>query len=200
MKTIPSAKTALLVTLAVALLATAAGPAQAKEKRQPLEKYRARAMSLDRGRASTLDIVIYEWTTPEERQALIQTFTDGGSKALVDFLNDQSEKGFVKAPQTMGYYMNYAWQIEMEDKRRIVMATDRPLGFLELSSGSRSTDYNVSLVVLDLDPETGEGTGAATGGAELSIDKKTGQLTIEITGTQPTKLTTVKKLEVKKKK
>ena len=190
---------ALLALLAIALL-TAAGPAWAKTKKEPIEKFRARAISMDRGGATTLDIVIYEWTTPEERQALLQTFLDGGSKALRSALQDHSEKGFVRLPRSLGYAMRYAWQVEHEGKRRIVLATDRPMGFLEVARNFRTTDYNVSLVVLELDPETGEGEGSAVGGAELSIDKKTGRISIEFLGTRPTKLTKVKKLKIKKKK
>ncbi|MDH3744347.1 MAG: hypothetical protein OES47_04510 [Acidobacteriota bacterium] len=38
------------------------------------------------------------------------------------------------------------------------------------------------------------------GGAELKIDKKTGRLEIEFAGTQPTRLTNVKRLKAKKKR
>jgi len=75
MKTKLAIKATLLVALAIALLTTASGPAWAKTKREPIEKFRARAFDINRGRASHLDIVIYEWTTPEERQALIQTLS-----------------------------------------------------------------------------------------------------------------------------
>ena len=192
-------KPALLSLIAFALLVTSAGPAEAKkEKREPIEKFKARAISLDRGAAKNLDITIFGWTTPEERQALLQTFVDGGSKALYKALEKETVKGYLKLPNTLGYDMQYAFQFEVEGKRRIVLATDRPLGFLELARSSRSTDYNVSLVVLDLDPETGEGEGQATGGAELSI--KDGKLQIEYVGTQPTRLTNVKPVALKKKK
>ena len=195
-------KTSFLLTViaAAAALALAPEPAQSKEKKQPLEKYRARAISLDRGAAKNIDIAIYEWTTPEERQALLQTFVDGGSSKLYDALQDQDRKGYVKAPSTLAYDMKYAFQFEDGDKRRIVLATDRPLGFIELTRASRSLDYNVSLVVLELDPETGEGEGFAIGGAELSIDKETGRITIEHTGMQPTRLTLVKRTFPKAKK
>jgi len=198
MKTALSIRTALLVLLGVMLLATASAPAQA-EKREPIEKFRARAFDINRGRAAHLDIVIYEWTTPEERQALLQTFVENGSEALYDALGDVNDKGYLRLPQTLAYDMQYAWQVEVEGKRRIVLATDRPMGFLELAGGFRSRDYNVSLVILELDPETGEGEGTAMGGAELAIDKETGRLEIEFRGTQPTRLTSVKKLKIKKK-
>jgi len=190
-------KTSHLLALLVALLVLTPGALQAKKKK-PLEKYRAQAMSLDRGAAGMLDIVIHEWTTPEERQALLEVFVEGGSEKLYDALSKAGEKGYVKAPRTLGYDMRYAWQFEVEGKRRVVLATDRPLGFFELTRGSRTTDYNVSLVVLELDPETGEGEGWAAAGVELSIDA-TGRLIVEYTGTQPTKLTRVKQQKSKKK-
>ncbi|MDH3743647.1 MAG: hypothetical protein OES47_00935 [Acidobacteriota bacterium] len=204
MKTKLAAKTArltsLALALAIALLTMASGPVWAKEKREPLERFRARAFDINIGEAANLDIVIYEWTSPEERQALIKTFVENGNEALYDALDDVSEKGYLKLPQTLGYGMQYAWQVEVDGKRRIVLATDRPMGFLELSRGFRSRDYNVSLVILELDPETGEGEGTAIGGAELSINKETGRLDVEFAGTQPTRLTHVKKLKAKKKK
>jgi len=191
-----------LALVATALLLGSAlytQPAWAKETREPIEKFRARAFDLQRGEAAYLDIVIYEWTTPEERQALIQTFVEEGSEALYDALNDASDKGYLRLPQTLGYDMKYAWQVEVEGKRVIVLATDRPLGFLELSRGFRSRDYNVSLGVFDLDPETGKGEGTAAGGAEFKIDKETGKLEITIRGTQPTRLTNVEPRKIKKK-
>ncbi len=192
-KTQTTVKSALLAVAAV-LLVTAGSPAAAekKAKREPIEQFRATAMSLDRGRAGNFTITIYEWTSPEERQALLQTLVDGGSQALYDALDDVSEKGYLKPPRTLGYDMQYAWQSEVEGRRRIVLATDRPLGFVEVTRNYRSTDYDISLVVLDLDPETGKGGGVATIGAELKFNKKTGRLEIEVPGTQPTRLTNVK--------
>lgn len=199
MNTNKTFKTTLLGLLAVALLATAATPALAKEKREPLEKFRARAFNLDWGGATNLDIVIYEWTTPEERDGLFKTFFEQGGDALYDALDDKTDKGFIKLPRTLGYDMKYAWQVEVEGKRRIVLAADRPMGLLELTRASRTTDHNVTLVILELDPETGEGEGTVIGGAELSIDKETGQLIIEAAGHQPTMLKKVKRLKSKKK-
>lgn len=65
----------------------------------------------------------------------------------------------------------------------------------ELSRNSRTTDHNVTLVILDLDPETGGGTGTVIGGTELSIDKETGQLHIEAAGHRSTELKKVKSVK-----
>ena len=182
--------------VSLVLLVLLALPAAAKEKREPIEKFRVNAVSVDRGRASTFDITIYEWTTPEERAGLVKALVEEDSKALYDALGEVSDKGYLKPARTLGYDMQYAWQVEVDGKRRIVLASNRPMGFLR---PARSASYSISLVMLELDPETGEGEGQAVGGAEVSIDEETGRLQIAAPGTQPTRLINVKTLPIKKK-
>ncbi len=141
-----------IVLIAVALLAPCLQPARADEKQEPIEKYSARAFSLDRGAASFLDMAVFEWTTPEDRQRLIQTFLDGGSEALYDALGREKRKGYLRLPGSLAYDMMYAWRAEQGGKQRIVLATDRPMALFEMTRNTRSTDYNVSLVVLEILP------------------------------------------------
>lgn len=195
MKTIPRIRTVLLALLTAALVATTSAPAQArKPKRQPIETLRARAINMERGSATDLVIVVYEWTTPEERRALRQTLAANGARAFYAALHDLGEKGYVKAPQALGYVLRYAWQVEVEGRRRIVLAADRPMSFLGVP-----TDYSLSLVVLDIDPETGNGEGAAAGGTAPSFDGETGELRIRSPGALPTTLRQVKTVAPKKK-
>ena len=59
----------------------------------------------------------------------------------------------------------------------------------------RDTDSqrdSISLVTLELDPSTNEGTGEMVFGAEFKVNQKTGQLDIETMSMNPTKLTNVK--------
>ena len=193
-------RSAVLVTLALASPALLASPVSSKEKRVPLEEFRARVFDVNRSKVSLMDIVIYEWTSPEERQSLLDTFVDEGSEALYDALGDAGNKGYVRLPHTLAYDMQYAWQAEVDGKRRILLATDRPVTFLELVRGFRSRDYNVSLVILELDPETGKGEGTALGGAELKMNEETGRIEIEFLGTQPTRLTNVTPKSPRKRK
>ena len=162
-----------LLSLGVAL------PALAKEKKEVLERFRAHAMSLERGRATLLTITINSWTTPEERQALAQALADGGGRGLYDYLDKQEDKGYLQVPGSLGYEMRYAFQFQNEGKRQIVLGTNRPILIGEMMRGSRSTDYDISLLVLELDEAAGEGTGTLVMGAELTIDKETGKLVIE---------------------
>jgi hypothetical protein len=174
-------------------------PALAKEKKQALERYEANAMSLEAGRASIMEITIFAWSSDADRQAMIDAFDQGGDKALYKHLSKQDELGFVSLPRTMGYQMRYAYQSESDGKRLITMATDRPIGMAEVMRGSMSQEDNISLVFLELDPATGEGTGEMIVGAGFRVDKKTGKFEIETLGQEPIKFTKVKPMKVKHK-
>ena len=79
-----------------------------------------------------------------------------------------------------------------DNKRRIVLATDRPVSIAEAWRGGRSTDYAITMVELILDENnTGEGTlGFAL---KLKVNPETKQLEIENCGTDPVQLKGVRK-------
>jgi len=185
--------------LVVGLLIIGVSPVAAKEKKHVTERFQANAMDLDTGRASLVSIGIFEWSTNEERQALIQAFTEDGNEGAYEHLGKQDEKAFVKLPNTMGYQMRYAYQFESEGKRYVILGTDRPIGMGEVMRNTDSQDANISFVTLQLDAKTGKGTGKMVFGAEFKINKKTGQLEIETVSMNPTKLTAVKTEKVKDK-
>ena len=175
-------------------------PVVAKEKKHPIERYEATAMSLQAGRASIMEIGIFGFNTEEDRKAMIQAFEQGGGEALYKTLSKQEEMAFVSLPETLGYQMRYAFQSESNGKRIITLATDRPIAMGEVMQGSWSREDNISLVFLELDPATGEGTGEMIVGAGFSINKKTGKLEIETLGQEPIKFTEVKPQKAKHKK
>jgi len=192
----PTGTAALVVALVVFVMVV---PSFAKEKKQVIERFQADSMDLDSGRAEIAEIGIMEWSTDEERQALIQAFKDGGNQGAYKYLNKQDEKAFVSFPNTMGYQMRYAFQFNSDGKRQIVMATDRPIGMGEVMRDTDSQRDSISLVTLELDPNTNEGTGEMVFGAEFKVNQKTGQLDIETMSMNPTKLTNVKPKKVKHK-
>ena len=184
---------------AIALLVIGIGPAIAKDKHPVTERFQATAMDLDSGRATIVDIGIFEWSTDDDRQALITAFNDGGNEAVYKHMSKQDEMAYLRAPNTLGYQMRYAYQYEADGKRHIILGTDRPMAMGEVMSGSLSQENNISFVTLDLDQETGKGTGMMVFGAEFKVNKKTGHLEIETLSMNPTKFTTVKTEKVKHK-
>lgn len=185
--------------LAIGLLVMGIGPAIAKDKHPVIERFQATAMDLDSGRASIVEIGIFGWNSEADRQDLIKTFQDGGNPAVYKWMGKRDEMAFVKLPNTMGYQMRYAFQYEQDGKRHIILGTDRPIGMGEIMRDTQTAQNSISLVTLDLDPDTGEGTGGMVFGAEFDHNKKTGQLQIETLSMNPTKFTKVKTEKVKHK-
>ena len=184
------------VLSAVAMALAVEAPAAAQSYDDTIEAFEATTVQMDIGKMTIVRIGITEWSTADERKGLIQAFQEGGSDAVGEFLKGQSEKGFVKFPNTAAYKMHYAWQIETEGKRVILMATDRPVTPL---GTPKSLEKNLSMLKLVVDAEKGKGEGNMVAGARLVVDKE-GQLKIEAPGTQPIRFTSVKQLNQKKKK
>lgn len=160
------------------------------------------------GTRATVQVNITRWTTAEERDALFVQLVENGQPALVKALQDSEETGWVinrSTPTTSAatraargtmapsYRLRYAWQHDLGGgKRRIVAALDRPIGFAEASSQPRWRDYDVTLIILDVD-EKGSGEGQIALGVRLEVDQETRKLMIENFGSEPVRLTNVQK-------
>ena len=73
----------------------------------------------------------------------------------------------------------------------IVLATDRPINFAEHFRSSRTLDYSVSLIVLNLDEE-GQGDGQLMLGAQFEWDEANEQVIITNFASEPIRLTRVR--------
>lgn len=166
----------------------------AAEKTDFKDTYYANAIALGQGLSSNLQVTITRWTTDDERNALLQTLTEKGQEEMIKVLQTQKQTGFLRLPNTMGYQLYYAYQTQKDNKRRIVLATDRPVTMAEAWRNGRSQDYAITMVELILDENnTGEGTlGFAL---KLKVDPETKQLAIENYGTDPVQLRGVRKVK-----
>ena len=181
--------------LALAVLAlAAAGHAEEAATPEP-ETFIANAMSLSGGagpNTGRLRMYVKRWTTDEERANLLRVLADQGSRKLAEALQDEKPLGTISFSNTLGYDLRYARTMEYEGKRRIVLATDRPILGAEVMNNTRTLDNAVTLIFLELDAE-GNGTGKMLVGAELVLDAEKRDLTIESVATNPIQLTKVRK-------
>jgi len=189
-----------VLTMAALILAPAAPAVAGDDYDDAIEGWTATTVQMDAGKMVIVRIGVLEWTTAEERVDILNALQTGGSEAVAQYLAQQSEKGFVKFPNTAAYQMYYAYQGEHEGKRYIVMATDRPAGNLMRRAATDTVENNISLLSLELDPETGKGEGQMIAGADIRFDETTKQLKIEHIGTQPIRFTSVKPIKKKKDK
>lgn len=109
--------------------------------------------------AGTVSISVDRWSTEAERTKLVTTLREKGPRAMLDLLQDMRRVGSIRTPDSLGYPLHFAHQTAGPDGgRRVVIATDRPIGFWELWHGTRSTEYPFTVIQMNIDPD-GKGTG-----------------------------------------
>ena len=119
--------------------------------------------------------------TPEDKQILMAAFQKGGNQALCNAVSKMHSKGLpghhghgrVMTSTTYGNFrcrtaaVRSAWS-------RIV-----PILFGEAWGDTRSMDYNLSALEMDISTEKGKSTGKLLPACQLMVNKKTGELEIE---------------------
>jgi hypothetical protein len=172
---------------------TPPAPAQdAKPEPLRLTAFAVNMSGVGRTGAQTLQIVIERWSTDEERKRLIDTLVERGPDKLLDVLNDiKPRAGFIRTSGSLGWDIQFARQQDLPSGgRRIIFATDRPMGFYELRNNARSVDYDFTLCEIRLGAD-GKGEGKLATAAKISFDKEQQKVEIENYGQQPVRLTQV---------
>ena len=151
----------LHVTIAVGVVLLAAALAAAQPQSSAGPEDITAAVVANNELASgigTVQIRINRWSTDADRTRLLTTLRESGSAALLKELQKMPSVGTIRTPNSVGYDLHYARQTPVGDGRRIVIATDRPISFLEATNQGRTLDYPFTLLQMQLD-KNGKGTG-----------------------------------------
>ena len=140
----------------------------------------AMGTSTQLGKIYNVNIYIQQYSTPEERQLLINAFKTKGQDGLIDVLEDLKPKGRVRfASGGVGNDVKYIMELPSEKGvRRLRLVTDRNIAFGELYHGTRSREHSVGAIELILTPD-GKGSGTVLPACRLTVDKKKQQVEIE---------------------
>jgi hypothetical protein len=176
---------------AAALLATVIGTA-AQTLGEP-ERFNTMAI-LGGGRGTApLEIAITRWSTAAEEERLVSTLADEGQDKLLDVIRDAPKAGYIRTPGSVGWDLRFAQRIEKPDGgERVLVITDRPVGFFEQVNQLRTLDYPFSVVTLDVKADR-EGEGALSMAARLAADKESKSVIVENIGYQPIQLVGVER-------
>ncbi|MFL6307684.1 MAG: hypothetical protein ACJ72H_29475 [Candidatus Sulfotelmatobacter sp.] len=160
------------------LLLTGIGTILQAQGRMTIEAT-AKGTSTQLGKIANINIYIEQFSTSDDRQALIDAFKRSGQDGLVDVLEDMKPKGRVRfASGGVGNDVKYIIELPSENGRRFRLVTDRNIGIGERYAGTRSNDYSVGAIELVLTPD-GKGSGTVLPACKLTVDKKTKEIEIE---------------------
>jgi hypothetical protein len=151
----------------------------------------AMGTSTQMGQIYSVNILVDQFSTPDDQKALIDAFQRSGQEGLLDVLEHMKPKGRIRfASGGVGNDIKYIIELPSANGRRFRFLTDRNISIREQRRSNRSEEYSVGAIELVLTPE-GQGSGTLLPACKLTVDKKTQQ--IEVDAYQnPWKLTNIR--------
>jgi hypothetical protein len=186
----------------VAVAAIAAQPAISQTNGDKLEitAWAVNMSNIATGANATVEFTIDRWSTSADRERLITTMQEQGQDALLRVLQDMPSLGRMRFPALqgrdplnarLGWDLRYAATEPLpEGGRKIVLLTDRPIGFREAVNRPRTIDYPFTLIEMRVDRD-GEGQGKMSVAAKISFDSGKKVIELENYTSEPVRLQNV---------
>jgi len=132
------------------------------------------------GKNIGVTLIIYEWSTAEDRQTLVDAFQKGSNQGLVNALEKMKAVGHVNITGTLGYDCSFIRLIQTPTGRKIRFVTNRPIKFGEAFYDTQSQAFNLTAGEIDLnDQDKSKSAGVLYPAAQLGIDAE-GQLSLDL--------------------
>ena len=132
------------------------------------------------GQMVGISLEIYSYSTPADKQILVDAFSKGQNQGLVNALTKMHAVGHISITGTLGYDLAFIKMIPTPTGRKIRFVTNRLLRFGEVWADTESAAFNLTGGEFDLnDTDKSKSTGLLYPACQLAIDKQ-GQLQIEL--------------------
>ena len=116
---------------------------------------------------------IYEFSTPADRQVLVQAFSKGQNQGLVNALQKMRAVGHVEVTGTLGTDCAYIKMIPTPTGRKIVFVTNRWIRFGEAWFDTQSQSFNLTAGIVEInDQDKSKSTGVLYPAAQLIVDQQ----------------------------
>jgi hypothetical protein len=140
----------------------------------------ARGTGTQLGKTFNVKVTIYEFSTPEDKQVLVDAFKKGQNQGLVNALTKMPAVGRIAITGTLGYDLSYIRLIPTETGRKIRFITNRQLRFGEVYANSQTVSYNLTAGEFDVnDSDKSKNSGVLYPAAQLVINKE-GQVEFQL--------------------
>jgi len=169
------AKAVIGVTLLLGLGMMSSVPGVASDKYETIEAT-AFGTGTQLGANIGVTLNIYEYSTPADRQVLIQAYEKGQNQGLVNALQKMKAVGHVEVTGTLGNDCSYIKMVPTPTGRKIVFVTNRWIRFGEAYYDTQSQSFNLTAGIIEInDQDKSKSTGVLYPAAQLVLDKE-GQL------------------------
>ena len=136
--------------------------------------------STQMGRNFGVKIMIYEFSSPEDREVLVQAFQQGQNDGLVNALEKMKSVGRITIPGTLGYDLSFIREIVTPTGRTIRFVTNRKIAFGESYWSTQTKSFNLTAGEINInDKDKSKSDGVLFPAAQLIVNKE-GELQWEL--------------------
>jgi hypothetical protein len=140
----------------------------------------AMGTSTQLGQVVGISVEIYDFSTPEDRQVLVEAFEKGQNNGLVNALTKMRAVGHCSITGTLGYDVSFVRMIPTATGRKIRWITNRQLRFGEVYADTQSQSFNLTAGEFDInDTDKSKSTGVLYPACQLAMDKE-GQIQFQL--------------------
>ena len=168
------------IKLLVALLMIACVPGFGQRGSTETIDATAFGTSTQMGRNFGVKILIYEFSSPEDRDILVQAFQKGQNDGLVNALEKMKSVGRISIPGTLGFDLSFIREIVTPTGRTIRFVTNRKIAFGESYWNTQTKSFNLTAGEINInDKDKSKSDGVLFPAAQLIINKE-GELQWEL--------------------
>jgi hypothetical protein len=154
-------------------------PGFSRDKNETIDAT-AMGTSTQMGRVIGITVIIYDFSTPADRQVLVDAYTKGQNQGLSNALQKMPAVGRIAITGTLGYDLSYINMVATPTGRRIRFVTNRKITFGEAWTDSRTMSYDLTAGEFDInDQDKSKSTGTLFPAAQLILNSE-GQLQWEL--------------------
>ena len=167
------------VLLVTSLLILTSVPGFSRDKNETIDAT-AFGTSTQLGRTIGVTLIIYQYSTPEDKQILVEAFQKGSNKGLVNALERMKAVGHISITGTLGFDVSYIGLIPTPTGRKIRFVTNRLIRFGEAYADTQSQSFDLSAGEIDInEQDKGKSAGVLYPAAQLGVDDQ-GQLSLNL--------------------
>jgi hypothetical protein len=168
------------LSLLVAFLSIASIPSLGQRGSTETIDATAFGTSTQLGRNFGVKVIIYEFSSPDDRDILVQAFQKGQNEGLVNALEKMKSVGRIQIPGTVGYDLSFIREILTPTGRTIRFVTNRRIAFGESYWNAQTKSFSLTAGELTLDDSDKSKSGGVLFPAAQLIVNKEGELQFEL--------------------
>jgi len=165
-------KAAFTALFVVALLLLGIIPGSARDKYETIDAT-AWGTSTQMGANIGVTVIIYDFSTADDRSILVQAYKKGQNQGLVNALSKMKAVGRISITGTLGYDLSYIKQIPTPTGRKIFFVTNRKIAFAEEWADSESKSFDLTVGEFDInDQDKSKSTGVLYPATQLVLNNQ----------------------------